>query len=116
MPPGRRAPEPAGAAADGDSYVVSAGMSLVESSHRGKEYSAVHEEAIANIAGLLGLSDDYAVLLLQGGASGQFAMVPMNLLGAGQVADYTHSGSWASKAIKEARLIGNVNIAAPITA
>lgn len=88
------------------------GMSIMESSHRGKEYSAVHEEAVANFTELLGLSDDYAVLFLQGGASTQFAMIPMNLLGEGQTADYTDSGSWAAKAIKEAKLLGNVNIAA----
>ncbi len=88
------------------------GMSLMECSHRGKEYMAVQEEAIANLRDLLGLSDDYAVLLLQGGASGQFAMLPMNLLTPGATADYTASGAWAAKAIQEARLIGNVNIAA----
>ncbi|MFC1498581.1 3-phosphoserine/phosphohydroxythreonine transaminase [Verrucomicrobiota bacterium] len=88
------------------------GMSILESSHRGKEYSAVHEEAIANLKKLLKLSDDYAVLLLQGGASTQFAMIPMNLLGETQTADYTNSGAWAAKAIKEAKNLGNVNIAA----
>jgi len=88
------------------------GMSIMESSHRGKAYMAVHEEAIANTKELLGIGDDYAVLFLQGGASLQFAMVPMNLLGAGQTADYTDSGTWASKAIKEAKLIGKVNISA----
>jgi len=87
------------------------GISIMESSHRGKEYGAVHEEAVANLRELLNLSDDYAVLFLQGGASTQFAMVPMNLM-AGRTADYTDSGAWASKAIKEARLIGDVNIAA----
>ncbi len=88
------------------------GMSIMEHSHRGKAYMAVHAEAIANTKELLGLGDDYAVLFLQGGASMQFAMVPMNLLGAGQVADYTDSGTWANKAIKEAKLIGKVNVAA----
>jgi phosphoserine aminotransferase len=88
------------------------GMSLLEVSHRGKEYDAVHQEAIANVTKLMNLPEDYAVLFLQGGASGQFAMVPMNLLGEGQVADYTNSGAWGSKAIKEAKLIGKVNIAA----
>ncbi len=88
------------------------GMSIMEASHRGKEYAAVHEEAIANLAALLGLSDDYAVLLLQGGASGQFAMVPMNLLGRDQIADYVNTGAWASKAIKEAKTQGRVNVAA----
>ncbi len=88
------------------------GISLLESSHRGAEYIAVQEEAEANLRKLLGISDDYAVLFLQGGATQQFAMVPMNLLGAGQVADYTNSGAWASKAIKEAKCVGTVNVAA----
>lgn len=88
------------------------GMSLMECSHRGKEYMAVQDEAIANLRELLRLPADYAVLLLQGGASGQFAMVPMNLLPAGGIADYTRSGAWGVKALKEAKLIGKVNIAA----
>lgn len=88
------------------------GMSIMECSHRDKDYDAVHAEATANIKKLLGLNDDYAVLFLQGGASFQFTMVPQNLLGSGQTADYANSGEWASKAIKEAKLIGNVNIAA----
>jgi phosphoserine aminotransferase len=88
------------------------GMSIMEHSHRGKEYDAVHLEAVANLSKLLGLSDDYTVLFIQGGASMQFAMVPMNLLGAGQTADYVNSGAWADKAVKEAKLIGNVNVAA----
>ena len=88
------------------------GMSILESSHRGKEYSAVHEEAVANLRELLLLDDEHAVLFLHGGASTQFAMVPMNLLNTGETADYTASGAWAAKAIKEARKIGNVNIAA----
>jgi phosphoserine aminotransferase len=88
------------------------GMSIMEHSHRGKAYMAVHAEAIANTKELLGLGDDYAVLFLQGGASLQFAMLPMNLLGKGQTADYTNSGTWAAKAIKEAKKLGNVHIAA----
>lgn len=88
------------------------GMSIMEASHRAKDYEAVHNEAIANIAKLLSLTDDHAVLFLQGGASAQFAMVPMNLLGAGQTADYVHTGSWASKAIKEAKIQGSVHLAA----
>jgi len=88
------------------------GMSIMESSHRGKAYSAVHEEAVANITELLELPGNYAVLFLQGGASLQFAMAPMNLLGEGQTADYTNSGAWAAKAIQEARLLGDVHIAA----
>lgn len=88
------------------------GMSILESSHRGKEYDAVHAEAVANYKQLLGCSDDYAVLFVAGGASMQFAMVPMNLLGAGQTADYINSGAWAGKAIKEAAHIGQVHVAA----
>ena len=88
------------------------GMSILEASHRGKEYGAIHDEAVATIKKLLGLGDDHAVLFLQGGASGQFAMVPMNLLGEGQSADYVNSGAWASKAVKEAKLIGKVNVIA----
>lgn len=88
------------------------GMSILESSHRGKEYDAVHAEAVANYKQLLGCSDDYAVLFVAGGASMQFAMVPMNLLGTGQTADYINSGAWAGKAIKEATHIGQVHVAA----
>jgi phosphoserine aminotransferase len=88
------------------------GMSLLESSHRGKEYSAVHEEAVVNLSELLGLADDHSVLFLQGGASAQFAMIPMNLLGEGQTADYVRSGAWAKKAIAEAKKLGAVSIAA----
>lgn len=88
------------------------GLSIIEDSHRSKAYDAVHNEAIANIRELMGINDDYAVLFLTGGASGQFAMAPMNLLGEGQAADYTNSGAWASKAIKEARVIGAVNVIA----
>jgi phosphoserine aminotransferase len=88
------------------------GMSILECSHRGKEYEAVHNEAVEGIRSLLRVPSDYAILFLQGGASLQFAMVPMNLLGPGQTADYINSGAWASKAIKEAKLIGKVHIAA----
>ena len=88
------------------------GMSIMEHSHRGKAYDAVHAEAVANMGKLLGLTDDYQVLFLQGGASLQFSMVPMNLLGAGQTADYVNSGAWAGKAIKEAKKVGAVNVVA----
>jgi phosphoserine aminotransferase len=91
-------------------------MSLLEHSHRGKEYDAVHQEALANLAKLMNLTDDYTVLFLQGGASAQFAMVPLNLLGPGQTADYIHTGSWAKKAIGEAKIVGKVSIAADSTA
>jgi phosphoserine aminotransferase len=88
------------------------GMSIMEMSHRGKEYDAVHNEAVNNLRELLGLDESYAVILLQGGASHQFAMVPMNFLASGATADYTNSGSWGAAAIRQARLIGNVNLAA----
>lgn len=88
------------------------GMSLLESSHRGKEYDAVHAEALANYRKLLNCPEDYAICFIAGGASLQFAMVPLNLLGTGQTADYVNSGAWASKAVKEARPVGKVNIAA----
>lgn len=88
------------------------GMSIMEMSHRGKEYSAIHDETIANIKQLLNIPEGYSVLFMTGGASSQFAFIPMNLLGTGQTADYTDSGAWASKAIKEARMLGTVNIAA----
>lgn len=88
------------------------GMSILESSHRGKEYAAVHDEATANVRELLGLGDDYAVVFVQGGASLQFAMVPMNLLTGASTADYVNSGAWAGKAIKEAKLVGDVHVAA----
>ncbi len=88
------------------------GMSIMEHSHRGKAYDAVHQEAIDNMGKLLGLTDDYQVLFLQGGASLQFAQVPMNLLGAGQSADYVNTGAWAGKAVKEAKKFGAVNVLA----
>ncbi len=92
------------------------GMSILESSHRGKAYEAVHQEAQANLRELMAIPEDYAVLFLQGGATLQFAMVPMNLLGKNQVADYTHSGAWAAKAIDEAKRIGSVHLAADTSA
>ena len=90
----------------------STGMSIMEMSHRGKEYSAVHNETITNIKELLQIPDGYSVLFMTGGATAQFALAPMNLLGNGKIADYTNSGTWATKAIKEAKLIGNVNVVA----
>jgi len=87
------------------------GISVLESSHRSKEFVAIQDEAEANVRSLLNISDDFAVLFLQGGASTQFAMAPMNLLPEGRTAAYTSSGSWASKAIKEAQRIGTVGFA-----
>ncbi len=89
-----------------------AGASIMEMSHRGKEYSAIHQEAQDNLRQLLKLSDDYEVLFIAGGASFQFAMLPMNFLGANATADYVNCGHWAAAAIKQARLVGKVNIVA----
>jgi len=88
------------------------GVSVMETSHRSKEYDHVHNETIALIKELMGLGDNYKVLLLQGGASLQFAMVPMNMLADGKSADYILTGSWSQKAVKEAQIIGNVKVAA----
>jgi phosphoserine aminotransferase len=88
------------------------GMSIIEHSHRGKDYEAVHDEAIALMKELLAIPADYEVLYLQGGASQQFAVVPMNLLPAGKSADYVLTGTWAEKAYQEAQLIGTVRVAA----
>ncbi len=87
------------------------GMSIMESSHRSPEYDEVNESAIALTRELLGLSDDYHVLFLTGGASQQFAMIPMNFLKKGQTASYVDTGSWSTKAIKEARGIGETHVA-----
>ncbi len=88
------------------------GMSVMEMSHRGKDYDAIHQEAIATFKELCGLNDDWAVLFIQGGASLQFAMIPMNFLGKDQTADYVNAGTWSSKAVKQAQMLGNVNIVA----
>lgn len=83
------------------------GMSIMETSHRSKEYEQVHNEAADSLRSLLGLDDDFAVLFLQGGASTQFAMIPMNFLPAGGSADYVNTGVWAKKALVEAKILGN---------
>ncbi len=82
------------------------GMSLLEHSHRGATYDAVHAEAIQRLRDLMGIADDYEVLFLQGGASLQFAMIPMNLLGEGKSADYVVTGAWSKKALGEAKTVG----------
>jgi phosphoserine aminotransferase len=87
------------------------GTSVMEASHRGKDYEAVHNEAISLMKELIGLPENYQVLFLQGGASQQFAVVPMNFLSPGQTADYINTGTWAKKAIAEAKLFGTVNVA-----
>jgi len=88
------------------------GMSVMEISHRSKQYDALHNETIALFKELLGLGDEFKVLLLQGGASLQFAMVPMNLLAEGKSADYILTGSWSKKALKEAKIVAASRIAA----
>jgi phosphoserine aminotransferase len=87
------------------------GLSILEISHRSKDFDAVITTAEAKIRSLLGVPENFTVMFLQGGASLQFGMIPMNLLKGGK-ADYVHTGEWAKKAIKEAKLFGTVNVAA----
>jgi phosphoserine aminotransferase len=89
------------------------GMSIMEISHRSKWFEEVLNDAVARVKRILKLDERYHVLFLQGGASTQFAMVPMNLLDAGRTADYVNTGTWSTKAIKEAKIVGkNVRVAA----
>jgi len=88
------------------------GMSILEISHRSAAFEAILARAEADIRALAAIPSSYKVLFLQGGASTQFSMVPMNLLTAGATADYIDAGSWGDKAIKEAKKVGTVNIAA----
>ena len=88
------------------------GMSIMEHSHRGAAYDAVHREALALLTSLLAVPDTHHVLLLQGGARQQFAMIPMNLLHDGQRADYAITGNWATQAHAEASHVGSVRVAA----
>lgn len=88
------------------------GMSIMEMSHRGAIYEGMHNETQQLLRELLSVPDSYKILFLQGGASTQFAMIPMNLLAAHQTGAYVMSGSWADKAVKEAKLIGHTSIIA----
>ncbi len=88
------------------------GMSVMEISHRSKEYDALHHEAMDLMKELLGLDEDHEVLFLQGGASLQFAMLPMNFIPPGGSADYVITGSWSKKALKEARIVASARVAA----
>src|SRR6267142_469211 len=88
------------------------GMSILEISHRSKPFEAILAQAEADIRALADIPSTYKVLFLQGGASLQFSMVPMNLLAPGTTADYIDSGSWADKAYKEAKKVGSANVAA----
>jgi phosphoserine aminotransferase len=88
------------------------GMSVLEISHRSKTFDKIINEATSDLKELLGISDDYSILYLQGGASLQFSMIPLNLMPPANKADYIVTGSWSKKAIKEAKRVGTVNIAA----
>lgn len=88
------------------------GMSVMEMSHRDKEFMSIASKAEADLRELMHIPDDYAVLFLQGGASAQFAMIPMNLLRGKTKADYVNTGAWSKKAISEAKLFCNVNVVA----
>ena len=88
------------------------GMSVMEMSHRGKEFMGIAAEAEADLRELLAIPATYKVLFLQGGASSQFAMIPMNLLRGKTTADYLNTGEWSKKAIKEAKKFCDVNVVA----
>ena len=88
------------------------GMSVMEMSHRGKEFMSIAEQAEADVRQLLAIPDDYKVMFLQGGASSQFSMVPMNLTRDNRKVDYVNTGSWSKKAISEAKRYADVHIAA----
>jgi phosphoserine aminotransferase len=87
------------------------GMSIIEHSHRGKDFDRVHNEALGLVRELMGVPSDYHVLFLQGGASQQFATIPMNLLHPGKSADYVLTGGWSEKALAEAQLVGKARCA-----
>ena len=87
------------------------GMSVMEHSHRGKAYDEIHNDAIARLKALLGMGDEHQVLFLQGGASLQFAMLPLNFLPEGKSADYVITGNWSKKAFAEAKGIGKARAA-----
>ncbi len=89
-----------------------AGMSVMEVSHRSREFKAVAEQAEQDLRDLLSVPDDYAVLFPQGGAALQFAMVPLNLAAPGAKADYVNTGHWSTKAIEEGRRLADVNVVA----
>ncbi len=87
-----------------------AGMSLIEMSHRGKHYDAVHSQALANLRELLDVPATHDILLLQGGATLQFAMIPMNLRAADKTAAYVNTGAWAKKAVADAKGLGETKV------
>jgi len=87
------------------------GIGILEMSHRSKEFMAITEAAESNLRTLLKVPGNYKVLFLQGGASSQFFMIPMNLLAGGKKATYLNTGTWSKKAIEEARLFGDIEVA-----
>src|SRR5437867_2656396 len=98
-------------ASRGIQEIADSGMSILEVSHRGKEYEAIHFDAKERLLRVLGLNpEEYTALFLGGGASLQFAMLPMNFLTPGQTADYVHTGEWSKKAMQEASRFGNVHV------
>ncbi len=88
------------------------GMSVLEISHRSKHYDAIHQAAKADLKELLSIPDNYEILFLQSGASMQFSMVPLNLMPPVNKADYIITGTWSKKALKEAKRVGTINVAA----
>jgi phosphoserine aminotransferase len=91
--------------------IFDSGIGIMEHSHRGPVFDRVIDEAKADCRKIANISDDYEILFLQGGATTQFAMIPMNFLAPQTTADYPDTGVWTTKAIKEAKLFGNVNVA-----
>ena len=92
--------------------INNSGMSVMELSHRSKEYDAIHENAKTLLKELMNISDEYEILFLQGGASLQFSMIPMNLLSTDRQAAYVLTGAWSDKALKEAKKVGQTTVAA----
>ncbi len=88
------------------------GMGVMEMSHRGPEFIAIHAEAVALLRELLAVPDNYRILFMQGGGLGENAIVPLNLLGKNPRADFVVTGSWSKKSFKEAQRYGNINLAA----
>ncbi len=106
-------PEPVLRQAQADLWdIAGSGIGIAEHSHRGKVFEKIRNECEQAARDLAGIPDDYHVLFLQGGATLQFAMVPMNLLAAGRTADYLNTGVWSTKALKEAKKFGTVHVAA----
>ncbi|MDT8283726.1 MAG: 3-phosphoserine/phosphohydroxythreonine transaminase, partial [Gammaproteobacteria bacterium] len=92
------------------------GMSVMEMSHRGKDYMSIAAKAEADLRELMAIPDNYKVLFMQGGASSQFSMVPINLLRDKKSVDYILTGQWSKKAVEEARRYAEVNVVADTSA